>query len=41
LAIGQRIAYTSQLPHACCQKRWTKLAYLQRTQAVWTLVWRG
>jgi hypothetical protein len=30
LAFGQRTAYTSQLPHACCQKRWTKSADLQR-----------
>jgi hypothetical protein len=40
LAIGQRIAYTSQLSHACCQKRWTKSADLLRTQAGRPLVIR-
>jgi hypothetical protein len=41
LAIGQRTAYTSQLPHAYCQKRWTKSADLLRTQAGRPLVIRA
>jgi hypothetical protein len=41
LAIDQQTAYTLQLPHACCQKRWTKSADLPRTRAGWPLVIRA
>jgi hypothetical protein len=41
LAICQLTAYPRTIFSSVCQNRMTKSADLQRTQAGWTLVWRG
>jgi hypothetical protein len=40
-AIGQRTAYPRPISAIVCQNRMMKSADLQRTQAGWTLAWRG
>jgi hypothetical protein len=39
--IGQRTVYPRPICASGCQNRMTKSDDLQRTQAGWTLVWRG